>query len=355
MDITDILALDEWVTEWIPQALNHYQPLASVVQNNSQPQAAQPVEPPLEKLIEFLKTVPMTELSTQQIDVLDALDIGHLLGRHGAYWVRKTVRTSTYDPATTNSSIQEAVSSLQQAVNKMQNFVNAAEKLGFYLEDLELEEGRFRVSVCFRQKVSIETVPDLKNRSNDWFKIIAGVSEAIGEKPEDTQVIGVANGSIWVVLGTTAAMTKALAIISKHAREVSSNVFGILNDIEDYRAKKRMNELMERGFQQALEEAKDNGFTSIMEELKPLLPANFAPEKLSKLESSVKQMLAFVEKGGDVDFSTPPDMDPNDDNFDEEVAEIVSEVKGMIADAQAAKQGVLLLEQKQADAAEDDD
>ena len=355
MDITDTLALDVWVREWVPQALDHYRPLAKVVQNNTQPQAAQPVGPPLEKLIYFLKTVPMAELSSQQMDVLDALSIGHLLGRQGAYWVSKTVRTATYDPATTNNSIQEAVGSLQQAVIKMQSFVNAAKALGFDTEDEELDGGLFRVSVCFQDKVAIDTVPDLKNRSNDWFKIIAGVADAIGERPEETQVIGVANGSIWVVLGTTAAMTKALAIISKHAREVASNVIGILNDIEDYRTKRRMNELIERGFEQALEDTKKNGFASIMDELVLLLPADLPPEKRTKLENSVKQMLAFVEKGGDVDFSTPTDMDPDDEEYDEDVAEIVAEVKSMIAEAQAAKQGVLLLEQKQADAAENDD
>lgn len=237
----------------------------------------------------------------------------------------------------------------------MQTFVSAAKALGFDPEGEELEEGLFRVSVCFQDKVAIDTVPDLKNRSNDWFMIIAGVAEAIGEKPEETQVIGVANGSIWVVLGTTAAMTKALAIISKHAREVASNVIGILNDIEDYRAKKQMNDLIEQGLKQALEEAKGNGFASIMEELKPLLPDGFSHAEHAKLDKSVKRMLTFVENGGDIDFSTPPDMDPDDKEYDEEVAGIVAEVKSMIADAQAAKQGVLLLEQKQADAAEDED
>ncbi len=355
MDIIDVLALNNWVNNWVPPALEHYRPLAEVLQNNSQPQAAQPVEPPLEKLIEFLKTMPTEELSSQQLDVLEALGISHLLGRQGAYWVRKTVRTATYDPATTNTSVQQAVNDLQQASKKMSTFVSSAKALGFEIDGEELDEGVFRVSVCFRDKVSIQTVPDLKNRSNDWFKIVAGVAEAIGEKPEETQVVGVANGSIWVVLGTTAAMTKALAIISKHAREVASNVISIMNDIEDYRAKKRMNKLIEQGLKQALDEAKENGFANIMEELIPLLPENFSPEQRAKLENSVKQMLAFVEKGGDIDFSTPADMDPESEDYDEEVAEIVAEVKVMIADAQAAKQGVLLLEQKQADAADDEE
>ena len=350
MDIIDILALDEWVNSFVPPALERYKPLAAVLQNNSQPQAAQPVEPPLDKLIAFLKSMPTEELSSQQMEVLEALDVLHLLGRQGAYWIRKTVQTATYDPATTNSKVQDAVSSLQQSIAKTKAFAASAKDLGFDLENAAPPDGFFKVSVCFREKVSIDTVSDLKNRTNDWFKIIAGVAEAIGEKPEDTQVIGVANGSIWVVLGTTAAMTKVLAIVSKYAREVASDVIGILNDIEDYRAKKRMNELIEKGLQQALNEAKENGFARIMEELQPLLPKDFSPEKSSKLETSIKQMLAFVEKGGDVDFSTPADMDPNDEDYDEEVAGIVAEVKEMIADAQTAKQSVLLLEKKKSDA-----
>ncbi len=308
-----------------------------------------PIESALEALLLYLRDMPTEELSTQQMDVLDAMRVASLIGNRGAHWVRQTVKTSTYDPATTNEKIQNANNWLFKSLKSMTDFSNAAKSLGFDPDEqkaLSLKSDRFRVSICFQHDVGINNIPDLKKRSNDWFQIINGVSEALGEKPEDTEVIGVANGSLWLFLGVTAALVKALAIISKHAREISGNTFGILNDIEEYRAKKHMNNLIERGLKQALEDVESQGLERLMEELKTVLPKNVSAEQLAKLNAAVKKMLTFIEKGGDVDFSRPIEMDKDDEGFDPEASAIVSEVKRMIEDAQEAKHTARLLEQQ---------
>jgi len=63
----------------------------------------------------------------------------------------------------------------------------------------------------------------------------------------------------------------------------------------------------------------------------------------------------FREKGGDLDFSTPPQTVEDDEDFDEGAAAIVNEVCELIENAQRAKQNVLLLEKKKMDQTEDED
>ena len=351
-----MLELDDWVQELIPELVNSYSPLAKVLQHNASGQPMQPIESALTDLVNHLRAMQPEELSSQQMRVLDEMDVGHLIGNRGAYWVERVVKTSTYDPATTAKKVGNAVSSLTKSLKEMQSFVNSAKNLGFYLEDqdmLRLQSGRFRVSICFQQEVGINSVPDLKNRSNDWFQIINGVAQALGEKPEDTKVGGVANGSTWVILGATAALTKALAIISKHAREISSNAFGILHDIEDYRNKRRMNKHFEKGFALALDEVKDKGLESLMEELSSVLPESITPEKTGRLKLSVEKLLNFIDKGGDVDFSAPVETSSEDEDFDADAAAIVSEVKRLIEDAQRAKHAARLIEKQVEDKSDD--
>lgn len=241
MDVRDILTLHQWVETWVPAVLEHYIPLRDVLANNAQQSTAQPVARPLDDLVLHLQNVKTEELSGLQVRVLSYLGVDRLLGKSGAYWVKKTIRSSTYDPATAHEEVNKAVSLLQQLQKQMKSFVTSVSPLGFEPDASEVTDGLFRVAVIFQDRASIENLPDLKKLASDWDEIISGVAGAVGEKPEETNIIGVSNGSVLIFLTATAAVTTILALIAKHASEVASYAIGVADQLEDLRAKKMHN------------------------------------------------------------------------------------------------------------------
>ncbi|KAB7615838.1 hypothetical protein F9L33_03505 [Amylibacter sp. SFDW26] len=355
MDVRDILTLNQWIEIWTPQILDNYRPLRDVLANNAQQASAQPVTAPLDTLVEFLYNVPISELSTLQMNILGHIGIEHLLGRNGVYWIKKTVKSAIYDPATVYEEVQRAVNRIEQAQSELKTFVDSAIPLGFDLETSDLPEDKYRIAVMFQKDASIENVPDLTKSSKDWEQIISGVAGAVDERPEETDIIGVSNGSIIVFLTATAAVTKLLAIIAKHASEIASYSIGVADQLEDLRAKKMHNATVEKELR-TMEKTRRKAISQeALKEVTEHLPNKIKPEQKAVLENAIKKYLSFREKGGDVDFSPPRSVVFDDEDFDEEAAAIVNEVSELIENAQTAKQNALLLEKKRFDQQEDED
>jgi hypothetical protein len=340
---------------WTPPILKHYRPLRDVLQNNASQPTAQPVAAPLEEIVDFLSTTRTEELSTLQMGVLQHLGVEHLLGRKGAYWLKRTVKSSNYDPATTFEEVNKAVQTLENAQNNLKTFVSSVGPLGFNLEHLSQPANSFRVAVMFQEDASIESMPDLKKSSADWEQIVSGIAGAVGEHSEDTKIIGVSNGSILVILGTTAAVIKVLAVIAKHASEIASYAIRVADQLEDLRAKKMHNATVEKELRDMEKDRREVSSKEALTEVEDHLPKKITAEQRTKLENSIKKYLTFRDKGGDLDFSMPARVNEADESFDQDLDTLISEACELIEGAQQAKQGVLLLEKKQADQREDKD
>ena len=296
MEVQEVISLADWFNENLDQAINAYTSLVNVLQHNAQQVDKQPVQEPLEDLVRVLAAMPTEQLSLLQLRVLENLEVSGLIGRRGAKWIEETVKTKTYDPATTFQSTQDANSKLQQAKAQLDSFGSAATAVGFVRSDFEEETDHLLINIIFQNDASIANVRDWKKRSAEWEQIIAGLAEAVGEKPEDVTVAGFSNGSIILTLAATAAVTKLLAMISKHIVGIAHDILSVRIKAEELRQARMMTDNMQEEFKNLEKTKRDAGKAEIAEEIGRALP-DLEPEIRTKLDKSIEKALAFGEAG----------------------------------------------------------
>ena len=103
-----------------------------------------------------------------------------------------------------------------------------------------------------------------------------------------------------------------------------------------------MSEAIEKDLNRQEEERRTRGKAQIIEAVKGIVP-NATPEELAKLEKAVERHIKFSENGGDVDFVLPPELDHEDGDYDEDLAQTVDEIRELIQDYRAEAEKTKLL------------
>ncbi len=348
MNVSELQHLSEWYTTHYVRLNSLYNQLISPIQHNSSQQNKQPVEDQLENLLSYLRGMSFNELSLQQLQTLNALGIDRYIGVDGARFVERLIRTAEYDPNTASVKLQEALTKLAESNPHFTSYLTTTNALGFSDFDPTEDADAIIIRVGFQNEAGIEHLTDWKDSARDWYDIIRGVSMAANEAPEDTKIVGAATGSIILFLSATAAVTVLLALISKNLTSVAKDVIGIGNQIEELRAKKWINREVEKQLRDMQKERKTEALGTIMEEIKKRLP-DINGEQNTALETSVKKLLAFNEKGGNLDFVAPPKA-PSEDGEDEEDDDnnrgAMAEVRGLIHEYQSVREQMKLLENR---------
>lgn len=340
MEVHEVIRLSDWFAEYVEDAAAKFDELVRVLQHNAQQANKLEVQEPLESLCDTLQGMPTEQISSLQMRLLGDLQVDTLIGKRGAQWVESTVKTTTYDPATTFTTIQTATQKIREALAQLAGFKKAAKSVGITREPIDATENQYLINVIFQHDAAIANVRDWKKMAGDWEQIISGLAAAAGEKPEDVAVVGVSNGSIILTLGATAAVTKLLAMISKHITGIAHDVLSVRIKAEELRQARFMTKTMEAEFQQLETAKRDEGKQKIAEAIEDALP-DLKPEVRAKIDKSVDKALAFGEAGGEVDFVVP-----DDDLSDNEVNEELQEIIALVEDQQTARDGVKLLENR---------
>lgn len=341
MEIREIIRLADWFDEEADKLISLYSALTNILQHNAQQASSQPVKDPLEELTEYLRDMPTEQISTLQFRILGDLETDQLIGQRGAQWINETVKSTTYDPATTYSNSQQALQKIQETRTKLNAFRSSSEGIGITRTSYDTDDGDYLINIVFQNDVAISNIRDWKKTASDWDQIVSGISGAVGEKPEDTAVVGVSNGSIIVTLGATAAVTKILATISKHITSIAHDILSIRLKAEELRQMKMTTKNMENEFKLIEKTKRDDGLVEIKAAIAEVLP-DLAPEVSAKLDNSIKKALAFGEAGGELDFVVPED-DIDDDDVDEELTEEFELIRGLVEEQQKMQQEVKLL------------
>ncbi len=352
MEVTQVIQLAEWLDENLEEVAPAYQTLVKVLQHNSQQANKQQVTPPLKELTRALDGMNTTELSALQLGVLGNLDIENLIGQQGKAWVNHHVKSTTFDPATTFQTVQKAQQRLIEAQRLLAGFKSASEGVGFRDSSLVDAPTPYVFNVVFREDASIKNVRDWKTAANDWELIIGGVVSVAGEKTEDVAVVGAQNGSIIFTLSATPLVTKILATVSKHIASIANDYLDFELKREELRRSRMMSDAIEKDLNRQEEERRTEGKAQIIEAIKGIVP-NAKPEEIAKLEKAVDRHIKFSENGGDVDFVLPPELDDEDEDYDEDLAQTVDEVRELIQDYRAEAEKTKLLTFVEED--EDDD
>ncbi len=342
MDVSEIVRLAEWFRENTKQVETLYLDLVSVLQNNAQQSAQMPVKAALDSLSKALAEMPTQELSTLQMRVLDKLGVAELIGKAGESALNTKVRATTYDPATTHSSIASDAQSIEEAQRRLLALKNSAEALGLKSELKSDTIDSYTINVIFQGQASIENVRDWKKSAAEWELIMSGVAGVAGERPEDVRVLGTANGSIIFTLSASSLVTKILATISKHIAEIANRYLDFQLKRESLDRSRMLTKVMKDELLRQETESRSTGQRKIIEAVKKIVPSA-SPEALSNLELAVSKQIAFSEQGGDVDFIPPNNIDEDSDSYDKALAIDVANIRKLIEEYQTVKQQVKLL------------
>ncbi|QBX99474.1 hypothetical protein E2K80_01000 [Rhodophyticola sp. CCM32] len=342
MEVSQVVQLSEWLEENLSDVMPKFTALVAVLQNNSQQPSQQPVTQPLKELSRALADMQTSELSTLQLGVLENLEVAKLVGKQGKAWINHRVRATTYDPATTFQTVQQGQQKLQEAQRLLKAFQTSAGQVGFSDADKVDAPTPYVFNVVFQENAAIENVRDWKKTATDWELIISGVTAVAGEKPEDVAVVGAQNGSIIYTLSATPIVTKILATVSKHIASIANDYLDFQLKREELRRSQMMSDAIEKDLKRQEDERRASGKATILEAIKEIAPSA-KPEEIAKLEKAVDRHIKFSEDGGDVDFVLPPELDAEDEDYDEDLAQTVDDVRELIQDYRSEVQKTKLL------------
>lgn len=318
MQVRELRDLCTWFLKHGRPVVRQYDILAQKLDHNATQQKKQPVRSDLTSLLDNLRSMPLHELTREQITVLEREEVRELLGRDGARKVERLVKSARFDPAT-------AAQELRQWHDLVANFERKCSELERHISEMELiddEESyadEIVVRVHFREEAGINDIASLKAWSQEWFEIMRGIALCVDEPPEDVKVLGAHQGSVILVLGTTAGVTALLLLISNHLTKIGLNGLQLANAVEDLKHKTKLNKTVLKGLEKSIEDQEKEGLVELLEVAKSTLPGEPNGEKVNALEKSVTKLLTFTKKGGEVDILPPPD--PDDEDFDPPLSE----------------------------------
>ncbi len=351
MDVFELYDLANLYRIYYKRLSSLYNSLHSILSQNASQPTQQPVEEHLNNLVDFLKTMDISKLSLQQLKILEHLQVENILGPLGADSISETVKTASYDPASTEKKVQAIIQKLSTASQKLNEYYNSIASLEIESESFDDISDRIIVRVGFKNDASIENVVDWKISSENWHHIIRGVALISGEAPENTKVVGASKGSIILILATTVAVAKILAMIAKYAKSIAMDVIEIQNALEDLRKKKLSTKIIETELNKKMTASKEKGVTALKSDLAKLIPANASGDAQNALDKSIDKLLEFGENGGDLDFVAPPDeetVETEDDDAEQDhgTAAELQEARKFIQEYQTAREEMRLLEHR---------
>jgi hypothetical protein len=343
LNVNELFKFSDWFLRNSRTVQTGYQQLGQALQHNATQAQKQPVSEPMKALRATLTSMPMEQLTNEQIELLRYLDIAHLLGREGSAFVKRTVVRGDFDPATAAKEIQDAGQSISNAIHNIDQIRTAMKNLPSIEAFDDEVSGRVTIRVQFKEEASISDVAEWKKWSNEWHEIVRGVALCVNESPEDTRVIGATKGSLVMVLSGTIAFVSALALITKHLSFIVKEGLVIANAIEDLRHKKILNKTIENSLNGEKKKLIDDGVKKIVAEAKKSLPAPINGEQEAALTKAVEKFMRFNELGGDVDFVSPSEPGENDGGEPPINAEEIAHIRQVVEQIREIRSEVKLL------------
>lgn len=339
MNVSELYHLTLWIEEEVEQKniIKMYQGLYNILQQNAQQgRQQQPFETQKDALLLSLKEVDLNSLTNDQIKFLNNLEIEQALGSRGIETIEDILYKNVIDIATSASKIAEIIQKLQNGINKSKQIKTGL--LDCVDEEIYEEKNEVLMRVAFTRNASMTNIAEFKNWGSTWYDIGRGIAMAHDLTPDDVKVVGATKGSIIIELAVIASIATTTSGIILAALKVAEKVYDIRLKAEELRSLKLKNDKVVKDLEKEADNEKKEGIDEIIyvliDELK--LDGKKEGDKITALEKSVKKLVDFVDKGGEVDFIMP-------DEENDEVQENDSNEKN---DMRVAFQEIRRLEKK---------
>lgn len=315
MQIEELFDLTSWIEKEIVEkhVQQNYTALHSILIHNAQPSTSkQSFEEQKHLLIETLGDVRLELLSSGQLEILNEIGIAALVGDEGIELLEELLFKNVLDIATTVAKVAANINAISSGVEWSKNTREQLLKI-INVDEVREQDDEAILRVHFQKEAHLSNVTEFKDWGKNWYEIGRGIAMAHGAAPEDLKVIGASKGSVILTLATTYAIAKTASQIILEALKVIEKVYVIKKTAQEVKQLKLSNQAASDALERAAIEEKDKGkeaiLNKVIEQLK-LQQANDA-ETIKTLEKSVKQLVDFIEKGGEVDFVVPDEAETN--------------------------------------------
>ena len=315
MNVSELYELTHWVTDKIvsTQIPQKYQALQQILQQHTQPnQPKTSFESQKNDLIETITHVPLRELTKDQLLFLRELGIAQAAGSEGAEIIEDVLYKNVIDVANSAQKLQEIHQKITQGIQKLDQIKTGL--TGCVYEETYEAEDEVLMRVSFTGNAVLSNVIDFKNWGNIWFEIGRGVAMAHDLSPEDVKIVGATKGSIIIELAVIASIATTTSGIILSALKVAEKVLDIRKKAEEIRGLKLKNKKLADDIEKEAEKEKTAGIEAISAEIIKQLKIKKDGEgdKVTALDKAVKNLVNFIESGGEVDFIIPEDEEQNE-------------------------------------------
>ena len=308
MNVSELFDLTHWISDKIvsSQIPEKYRTLQKTLQQHSQPgQQKPPFENQKDDLIETINKVPLRELTKDQLLFLHELKIAQAVGKEGMDVIEDILYKNVIDVATSAKKLQEIYQGITEGIEKSDQIKSGLD--GCVFEEEYETDNEVLIRVSFTGHAVMSNVTDFKKWGIIWYDIGRGIAMAHSLPPEDVKIVGATQGSIIIEMAVISVIAKTASGIILSALKVAERVLEIRKKAEEIRNLKLINKKLSNEFEKAAEEEKISGIKKIsattIKKLKLKKDGN--GDKINALDKAVKNLVDFIESGGEVDFIIP--------------------------------------------------
>jgi hypothetical protein len=274
--------------------------------------------------------------------MLDTLGIERHLGSLGVSKLEDILFKNGLDMATAAAEVASIGEEIDRGIAQSDQLKTSLAPPVTEDEEKEHENNDVVMRIHFQNDVSMNNLSDFKKWGATWWDIGRGIAMAHDHTPEDIRVVGAQKGSIIIELAVIAAIATTTSTIILSALKVADRVLTIRKKAEEIKALKLNNRKLEGDIEKEAEKEKREGLENITKEVSVTLNINEQGhgEKIRVLEKSVKNLIDFVESGGEVDFYADEENIPDDRRQD------IEQLKVNFAEIKKLEQRVLGIEYK---------
>lgn len=315
MNVSELFELTHWITREIEgaQIPQKYQALQTILQQHSQPnQQKTPFESQKDDLINTLRKVPLAQLTRDQLDFLYHLGIAEAVGEEGIEAIEDTLYKNVIDVATSAQKIQQMLQIISEGIGKANQIKTGLTNC--VIEEEYEADNEILMRVSFTGHALMSNVTDFKSWGNIWYDIGRGIAMVHNASPEEVKIVGATKGSIIIELAVIASIATTTSGIILAALKVAEKVLDIRTKAEELRGLKMKNDKFAKDLEKEAENEKKSGIEEITGEVakKLKIKKDGEGDKIKALDTAVKNLVNFIEKGGIVDFIIPEEEEPEE-------------------------------------------
>jgi hypothetical protein len=334
VNVEELFALCHWIDKEVidKKLVEQYTALFNILNQNAQSgQAKQPFENEKKRLFNTLKSIELERISIDQLKFLSKMGLKDFLGLPALETAEEIIVKNPIDPATAASKIQAIVAKVNLGIKKSNQIKSGLTGL---VEVASETTNDVLVRVSFSGDASMGNIVDFKKWGAEWHDIGRGIAMIHGSSPDEIRIVGAKKGSVIIELAVIYGVAMTVSKIILETLKVTERILEIRRKAEEIRGMKLANDKISKELENEADAEKEKEVERITHEVGKRLGRrpNQDGYQYNALSTSVKKLISFLEKGGEVDCVVPEDeniVSGTDPNSLLELRESITQIRAL--------------------------